>query len=316
MIGFMFRRLALSIGVFFLVSVLVFAIVEVLPGDAATAYLGRGATPEGLAEVRKQLRLDRPAPIRFYQWLTALFQGDLGVSLARQEPVAKLIIYRLRNSLLLGISAALLGIPFALLLGVIAALNRDRLLDHVLSTGTMLGMSLPEFVTGTLVIFLFSLRLKWLPAVTVVRSDATVREILPFIVLPGITLIIVFAGYVARLMRSSLLDVLSSEYVKMAALKGLPSWYVVLRHAFPNAVIPTVASLALLIAGLIGNLLVIEAVFNYPGIGKLMLTAMHDRDLPLVQGIAVVLAGAYILVNLVADLSLRALNPRIRTRRS
>lgn len=310
------QRFSLALLVLALVSLLVFIMVELLPGDAATAYLGREATPEGVAHLRTTLGLDRPAPERFLVWAGGLLRGDWGLSLALQEPVSTLLWLRLRNSLLLGLTAALVGFPLAIGLGIVAGLRRDRLSDLLLSTLALIGMSLPDFVTATLLIYLFSISWRLFPAVTLLKPDAPVLSFLPNLVLPVLTLVVLLTAYLMRIMRTSMIEVLRSDYIRVAHMKGLSGLTIVLRHALPNALLPTVTAAALTVAWLIGNLFVIEAVFNYPGIGTLMLTAIHDRDLPLVQAIAVVMAAIYVLVNLGADLLALLLNPRLRSARA
>lgn len=310
------QRFSLALLVLALVSLLVFIMVELLPGDAATAYLGREATPEGVAHLRTTLGLARPAPERFLVWAGGLLRGDWGLSLARQEPVSTLLWLRLRNSLLLGLTAALVGFPLAIGLGIVAGLRRDRLSDLLLSTLALIGMSLPDFVTATLLIYLFSISWRLFPAVTLLKPDAPVLSFLPNLVLPVLTLVVLLTAYLMRIMRTSMIEVLRSDYIRVAHMKGLSGLTIVLRHALPNALLPTVTAAALTVAWLIGNLFVIEAVFNYPGIGTLMLTAIHDRDLPLVQAIAVVMAAIYVLVNLGADLLALLLNPRLRSARA
>ncbi|MCX6039710.1 MAG: ABC transporter permease [Caldilinea sp.] len=297
-----------------LVAVVVFVLVEALPGDAATAFLGQQATPEGLAQVRLRLGLDRPAYERFFEWAGGILRGDLGVSLMRDEPINDFLWTRLRNSLLLGLSAALVGFPLAIGLGVIAGLTRDRWPDLTLSTGSLIGMSMPDFVIATLLIYVFSVQLRWFPAVTLVNPDAPVLEMLPNIVLPIVTLTILLTAYILRIMRTGIIEVMRSDYIRVARMKGLHHVVILLRHALPNALLPTLTVSALTVAWLIGNLVVIEAVFNYPGMGTLMLSAIQNRDLPLVQSIAIVMAVIYLTVNLIADLLTLGLNPRLRVR--
>lgn len=306
------QRLLLSIISLIIVAVIVFTLVELLPGDAATAYLGRSATPEGLERVRESLGLDRPVHERFLNWFTSFLRGDLGISLARQEPIASFMWVRLRNSLLLAVSAALVAFPLAITLGVIAGLNRDRLPDLLLSVIALVGMSLPDFVVGTLLIYLFSIQFQLFPAITLVNPDVPLLEILPNIVLPIATLTIILTAYILRVTRSSILDVVSQDYVRTARSKGLRERVIVVRHVLPNALGPIVTILALNIAWLIGNLFVIEAVFNYPGIGTLLLAAVRDRDLPLVQSIAIVMAAIYLGTNFLADMLILAFNPQVR----
>jgi len=310
------QRMLLALVVLALVALIVFVLVELLPGDAATAYLGRNATPEGLERVRAELGLDRPPLTRFLAWSGGLLRGDLGTSLTRQEPINTFMWVRLRNSLLLGLTAALVGFPLAIGLGTVAGITRDKLPDLLLSTISLIGMSLPDFVTGTLLIYLFSIKLQLFPAVTLVKPDAPLLEMLPNIVLPILTLIILLTAYILRVIRTSIIEVMRSDYVRTARGKGLAFLRIIVWHVLPNALLPTLAITALTVAWLIGNLFVIEAVFNYPGIGTLMLTAIHDRDLPLVQSIAVVMAVVYVIANLVADLLTLTLNPRLRSTRT
>ncbi|MBU6349120.1 MAG: ABC transporter permease [Chloroflexi bacterium] len=312
--GNLLHRFILSLIVLGLVAVVVFVLVEALPGDAATAFLGQQATPEGLAQVRLRLGLDRPAHERFFEWAGGILRGDLGVSLMRDEPINDFLWTRLRNSLLLGLSAALVGFPLAIGLGVIAGLTRDRWPDLTLSTGSLIGMSMPDFVIATLLIYVFSVQLRWFPAVTLVNPDAPVLELLPNIVLPIATLTILLTAYILRIMRTGIIEVMRSDYIRVARMKGLHHVVILFRHALPNALLPTITVSALTVAWLIGNLVVIEAVFNYPGIGTLMLSAIQNRDLPLVQSIAIIMAVIYLTVNLTADLLTLALNPRLRVR--
>ena len=312
MLALLIRRIFVSLLVLGLVALIIFVLIESLPGDAATAYLGRNATPEGLTLLRAEMGLDRPAPQRFAAWLAGLAQGDLGDSLTRQTPIHSFLWMRLRNSLLLGLCAAAVGFPLAIGLGVWAGLTRDRLPDLLISTTSLIGMSLPDFVTATLLIYLFSLRMRLFPAVTLVNADAPIADLLPNIVLPVLTLTIIMTAYILRVTRTSILEVMGNDYVRVARMKGLAGITIILRHVLPNALAPTLTISALTVAWLIGNLFVIEAVFNYPGMGTLMLTAIHDRDLPVVQAIALVMAAVYVIVNLGADLLILALNPRLR----
>lgn len=309
------RRLLLSVVTLIIVAVVVFAVTELLPGDWATAYFGREATPERLERLRAELGLDLPATERFANWFGRAVRGDLGSSLSRKEPVVDVIAFRLRNSLLLGGVAGLVAIPLALALGIIAGLTRGRRSDVIISTISLIGMSLPEFVVGTVLIFALSIKVAIFPAVTIVRSDTTFVEFLPNIVLPAATLAIVWVAYVLRMVRTTMIDVLASEYVEMATLKGIPRARVVIRHALPNALLPTINVIALMMAALLGGVVVIETVFNYPGVGRLLVTAIRARDVPLIQGIAITVAVMYVTINLVADLLTTSLDPRLRSLR-
>lgn len=315
MLRFIARRLLLSVLTLFIVSLVVFVGVELLPGDLASAFLGREATPTRLASLRVELGLDRPALERYLNWLGDALQGDLGVSLARKRPIAELIDLRLRNTLLLGLTAGLVGLPLALVLGIVAGLTRDRKPDLWISTVALVLMTLPEFVTATFLILLFAITWPIFPAVTIVPTDAPIKEMLPNIVLPVVALVFVMVAHNLRMVRTNVIDVMASDYVQMATLKGVPRARVVLRHALPNALLPTINLVALYIAWLVGGVVIIEQVFNYPGIGTMMIQAVHDRDIPLVQGITLVIAGGYVVLNLGADMLTMVLNPRLRSMR-
>ena len=309
------RRLLLSVLTLLIVSLVIFAGVELLPGDLATAFLGREATPTRLVSLRAELGLDKPATERYLNWLGNIFQGDLGMSLARNKPIGELIGLRMRNTLLLGLTAGLIGLPLALVLGIIAGLTRDRVPDLWISTISLIFMTLPEFVTATLLILLFAIAWPIFPAVTIVPPDSPIKELLPNIALPVITLTFVMVAHNLRMVRTNVIDVMTSEYIQMATLKGVPRARVVLRHALPNALLPTINLVALYVAWLVGGVVIIEQVFNYPGIGTLMIQAVHDRDIPLVQAIVLVIAGAYVVLNMGADLLVMMLDPRLRSMR-
>lgn len=235
--------------------------------------------------------------------------------MVRRIPVSEVIGYQFRNTIVLAVAAALVGIPLAIFLGVIAGLTRDKWPDIFVSTSSIVGMTLPGFVTATILIFIFAISLEWFPAITMVPTDASVDELLPNIVLPIITLTFIMVAHILRLVRTNMIDVMTSDYVQMARLKGVPKRRIVFKHALPNAMLPTINVVALTLAWLIGGVAVIETVFNYPGIGKLMINAITDRDFPTVQAIAIILAIVYIAFNLGADLLTLVLNPRLRTER-
>jgi peptide/nickel transport system permease protein len=315
MLKYIARRFLFSVVTLLILSLVVFVGVELLPGDLATAFLGREATPTSLASLRAELGLDRPVLERYVNWLGDALHGDFGVSLARNRPVNELIGPRMRNTLLLGVTAGLIGLPLAILLGVIAGLTRDRKPDLWISTIALVLMTLPEFVTATLLILLFAITWPILPAVTIVGTGAPIKEMLPNIVLPVVTLAFVMVAHNLRMVRTNVIDVMTSDYVQMAILEGVPYRRVVLRHALPNALLPTINLLAMYIAWLVGGLVIVELVFNYPGIGTLMIQAVHDRDIPLVQSVILLVASAYVLLNLGADLLTMVLNPRLRSMR-
>jgi peptide/nickel transport system permease protein len=233
--------------------------------------------------------------------------------MVKRKPVAELIGNRFRNTVVLTVASALVGIPLAIILGVIAGLMRDKWLDVVISTTSIITMTLPGFVTATILIFIFAIRLEWFPAIILLPTDVPVIELLPNIVLPVITLTLIMVAHILRLVRTNMIDVMVSEYVQMARLKGVPAMQIVFKHALPNAMLPTINVVALTLAWLVGGVAIIETVFNFPGIGKLLIGAITDRDFALVQGIAIILSGIYIALNLIADLLSLVLNPKLRT---
>ena len=295
------------------VAVVVFAVTESLPGDACTSYLGRLAQGERLDNCRADLGLNEPAAKRFVSWSKGVLQGDLGDSLKRRKPIEDIIAPRFRNTIILGAAAAAIGVPLAIILGVIAGVFRDRYPDLGISGLALLAMTIPEFVIATLLIFVFAISLKWFPAVTILPTNASVAEILPNIVLPVITLAFVMTAHILRITRASVIDTMTSDFVKMARLKGVPFKRLVFRHMLPSALLPTINIVALTIAWLLSGVVVIEKVFNYPGLGTLMIQSIFDRDLPLVQAITLMFALIYMAVNLIADLLVIMLNPKLRT---
>jgi peptide/nickel transport system permease protein len=317
MIRLALGRIMLAFFTLVMVALVVFATTELLPGDVCTAFLGRDARNEDrLERCRQERGLYRPAVERFGEWAGGLLRGDLGKSVIRDRPIGDVIGSRLRNTFVLGISAAAVGIPLAIALGVFSAIKRDSLFDLSISSVALFAMTLPDFVTATVLVFIFSFALGWFPAVTLINVNAPITELLPNIVLPVIVLTLVMVAHIMRLVRTSTIEVLASDYAEMAQLKGVPFAQVVRRHVLPNAMLPAINVIALTLGWLLGGTTIIESIFNYPGIGTLLLNAISDRDLPLVQSLALLLAVIYIGLNLVADLLTLTLNPRLRTMRA
>jgi peptide/nickel transport system permease protein len=316
MLRLVLRRLLLGGVTVLIVSALIFAAVEALPGDACTAYLERDATGVRLENCRAELGLNRPALLRYLDWARDAARGDFGVSMDGRRRIASIVADRLGNTLLLAACALALGVPLALGLGVLTALRRDRASDIAISTVAILAMTIPEFVSATVLIFVFSVWLGWLPGIVLTSASAPVRDFFPEILLPVIVLTMVMTAHILRTVRSSVIEVMASDYVQMATLKGVPYRDVVLRHVLPNALLPAINVIALTVAWLLGGVVVVETVFNYPGLGRLMVDAISERDLRVVQAIALILASVYVGVNLAADLLTLALNPRLRTARS
>lgn len=306
------RRLAASIVTVVLASAFVFLGVQALPGDVASQLLGQDATPDAVATLREQLGLDQPAWQRYLDWLGGLVQGDLGTSLVTGTGVGEQVWPALRNTALIAVVAIVVGITASLVLGVLAGLYRDRWPDGIISGVSLVGMSVPEFVVATVLVLLFAIVWPVFPAVVLEGRDATVAELLPAVWLPAAALGIAMAAYIVRMARSATIDVMASEFVQTAELKGLSRRRVVLRHALPSALLPTLNVIALNVAWLFGGVVVVENVINYPGIGTLMLQSVSTRDLPVLQAIAVISAVVYVLCNLAADLAALALDPRQR----
>jgi peptide/nickel transport system permease protein len=307
------QRLALAVGTLLIVSGLVFFFTSVLPGDIAERVLGRESTAQQRAIFREHLHLDQPVWERYGSWAGGVVQGDLGRSLVNDETVSSTIGGSAKNTLYLGVFAFLLYIPVTIVLATVAALFRGRLPDALISVVTLVGLSLPEFVLGTLLIFTFAVQLSLAPALSIVNPGDGFVAHLHTTVLPAVTLMVAMSVYAIRMLRDNLIDVLDSEYVRMAMLKGVPRWRVVLRHALPNAIGPALNVTALNLTYLIGGVVVVEEVFSYPGLGKLLVDSISIRDVPVVEAVALIASAVYILANLVADILAILANPRLRS---
>ena len=314
MISVLLRRLGLGLITLVLVSLLVFATTQALPGDAAQAMLGKEATPERLAALREQLHLMAPVWQQYALWMGGVLHGDFGRSLATEQPVWGLLRARVGNSAFLVLASALIAIPASILIGVAGAVRRDRAIDHILSMGSLVLAALPDFVIGILLVMLFATQVfHVLPAVTMLDDGVPIWRQFSQVILPAVTLDIAVVPYMARIMRASMIEVLESEYVQMARLKGMPPARVVLRHALPNAMVPFIQVTALQLAWLAGGVVVVEFVFRYPGIGQALIDAVANRDLPVVQTLALLIGTVYVLLNTLADVATILLTPRLRT---
>ena len=309
---FIIRRLLLIILVLFLVSLIVFVITSVIPGDTAQMILGQSATPANLAALRHQLGLDQPPPLRYLQWLGHLLTGNLGNSPTMGLPIGPLLLNKLGNSAILAVAAFLFTIPLSLLLGVIAGLNKNRWPDSIISLGTLAGVAQPEFVTGTFLIVIFAIWLHILPATSSFGSDQSVLQNIAALVLPVITLSLVLLAYIGRMTRTNVIDVMETDYIRSAILKGLPNRTVVMRHALRNALLPSVTIIASNVGWLLGGIVVTESLFGYPGIGRLLLLAVQSRDVVVIQDITLLIALIFAFSNLGADILYAVLNPRVR----
>jgi len=313
--GFVLRRMVLGLLTLLLVSVVVFAATQALPSDPARAILGRNATPEALKSLRTQLHLGQPVVQQYVHWLTGFTRGDLGHSLAaRGEPVTKLIGTRVVNSAFLVLFAALVSIPLAIVIGAVSARRRDGPFDHATSVLTLALAALPDFVVAIALIVLFGTTIfHWLPAVSLIPPGDSPLSHVSALVLPTTALVLTVTPYIARIMRASMVEVLESDFVEMARLKGMYEQKVVWRHAVPNAIAPAIQVIALNLAYLAGGIVLVEYVFGYPGIGAGFVDAVANRDLPVVQALAILIAAVYVVLNVCADVATILVSPRLRT---
>jgi len=308
------QRLLLGVLTLFIISVVIFGATELLPGDLARELLGQSATEETLAALREQLGLNDPAPLRYWNWLAGVLQGDFGMSMATQKPISELVGARLGNTLFLALYAAALAVPFALLLGVLAALWRNSIFDRASNALALTAISFPEFfVAYTLILWLAQSGL--FPSMVRITGSTTTGNLLYMAFLPALTLTLVVTAHMMRMTRAAIINLLASPYIEMARLKGMSPIRVVLRHAVPNALAPIINVVALNLAYLITGVVVVEVVFVYPGLGQLMIDAVSNRDIAVVQAIALIFASAYVLLNLLADVLSTITNPRLMHRK-
>lgn len=319
---YLLRRFGFLLLTLLVTSLVVFAVTQFLPGDPCQIILGREAGPEALANCAERLGLDEPVPVQYFSWLGKFIQGDWGESFSTRSEIRPVVLQRVRNSLRLALVTMVFAVPVAVALGVIAGLNAERPLDNVISIASLAVVGLPEFVTGLVLIQLFAFTLndvleRWFgvrpfPANSSVAPDAGFGEALPMLVLPALTATLVLLAYIARLTRAGVVEELKRPYVRTATLKGLPRRTVVFKHVLRNALLPTITVVAISFGWLISGLIVIENVYNYPGLGRLLLFAIDRRDLPLLQAVTMITVLGFALANLAADLLYAWLNPRIR----
>lgn len=308
------QRIAVGLLTLVVVSAIIFTITSLLPGDAAQAVLGQAATPEAVAALRAQYGLDQPAPVRYLKWLAGLATGDLGRSYTAGLPVADLIAGRLPKSLMLAATTAAVAVPVALAIGIASAMGRGGPVDRILNLVTLSMVAVPEFLVATIAVLVFAVKLGWLSALSNAQDIATPAQFLRAYAMPVLTLCFVIIAQTARMTRAALIDQLSASYVEMALLKGATPARVALRHALPNAIGPIANAVALSVSYLLGGVVIVEAIFSYPGIATLMVDAVTNRDMPIVQGCAMIFCTGYLLLVLVADLIAIAANPRLRHR--
>ncbi len=309
------NRLMLGVLTLFAVWVLIFICTEILPGDVASAVMANMATPENLAIMRKELGLDRPAYVRYLSWLFGALQGDLGVALTNKRVIIDEILPRLGNTLFLAGYAALIAIPLAVGLGVYSAVNEGKLSDKLSNVLTLIAISFPEFFIAYLLIIFFAVNVDWFPSLSTVSPGMPIVDRIYQSTLPAITLTLLVTAHMLRMTRSSVLSVMSTPYIEMAFLKGAKRGRVITRHALPNAAAPIITVIALNLAYLVVGVVVIEAVFVYPGLGQLMVDAVSKRDVPVIQACGLVFALVFVLLNTLADVLVILVNPRLRHKR-
>ena len=309
------ERLALGVVTLIVVSALIFIGIELLPGDLAQQILGQSATPETVAAFRRELGLDQPAVQRYVQWLLGAVQGDFGNSLANGRPISDLLATRLGNTLFLAAFAAVVSVPIALVLGILAALYRNSIFDRLCNVTALVWVSLPEFFVAYVLVLFLAVRMAVFPSLSNIDAEMSLGEMLYRSFLPALTLVLVVVAHMMRMTRAAIINVLASPYVEMARLKGMSRLRVILFHALPNALAPIINVVALNLAYLVVGVVVVEVVFVYPGLGQLLVDAVTNRDVMVVQSVGLIFAAAYILLNLLADVLSIVTNPRLMNQR-
>jgi peptide/nickel transport system permease protein len=312
MLAYIIRRLASTVLVMGIVAVFVFLLLHLSPGDPAAIIAGDNATAEQIAGIRQRLGLNDPLPIQFFRWVFAVLQGDLGISIFSNEPVAKLIGQRIEPTLSLALSTLFVAVTLAVTFGVLAAWKVGSWVDRSLMVISVIGFSVPVFVVGYLLIYVFSINLRWLPVQGYSPIDQGLWPWMERLILPSIALGLAYVALIARITRTSMLEVLAEDYIRTAKAKGVATRSMLLKHALKNAGVPIVTVIGIGVALLIGGVVITETVFNIPGIGRLVVDAISKRDYPIIQGVILIFSGVYVVVNLLVDLSYTLLDPRIR----
>ena len=307
----MAQRIALGLLSLFVISLIIAFVVELLPGDLAEAILGQGATPETVRVFRAELGLDKPAHLRYLDWLAGMVSGDMGVSLANKREISELVGIRLSNTLFLGGFAAAIAVPLSLLLGILAALYRNSFYDRAVNVFTLTSISFPEFFVAYILILFFAVKFGWFPGISNISTDLSIGDKLFRSLLPAATLTLVVVAHMMRMTRAAIINLLASPYIEMARLKGIRPTKIIIRHALPNALAPIVNVIAINLAYLVVGVVVVEVVFVYPGLGQLMVDSVSKRDVTVVQACSMIFATVYILLNLSADIISIVTNPRL-----
>ena len=306
------RRFLVGIGTLLFVSLLVFLGTELLPGDVAHAILGQGATPELLEQVRERLGLNEPLHVRYWVWLTNFVSGDFGTSLANGVDIGTEVSRRASNTIILALCTAVIAVPLSILLGLAAAVKPGGLLDRAITSSSLALISFPDFLVAVVLVTIFAVKLQWLPAIASIRPSYDLVDWIRVLILPVTGLTFTILAHMVRMTRSAVLNVLSSPAIEMAILKGVPRRRLLFRHALPNALGPIINVIALNLAYLISGVVVIETLFNFPGLGRYMVEGVTNRDVPIVQTCAMIFCTFYVLLNMTADILSIMANPRVR----
>lgn len=312
MVAYVTRRIGSMVATMLVVGIIVFFIIHAVPGDVTSALLGQEASPEQIEALRQRLNLDQPLPAQFAAWFGGIVRGDLGASHYMRMPVTDAIAQRIEPTAMLALFSTLVAVALGLSLGVIAAIRHNTVVDYAVMFVAMLGLSLPTFWLGLLMILLLAVNLQWLPAAGYVSITESPLDTLRYLVMPAVTLGFSQAAVIARMTRASMLDALREDFVRTARSKGLPERRVIVRHALRNAMMPILTVIGLSIATVAGGVVVTETVFNIPGAGRLVIESVQRRDYPVIQGAVIAVAFVYALINLLVDLSYLGLDPRVR----
>ena len=309
---FIVKRIGLALVTLFIVTTAIFFMTHILPGNAAERILGPFAERINVIALEKELGLDRPMYVQYWRWLSEALQGQLGDSVQYQSPVSEILIPAIGYSFRLATMAFLIVVPLSILGGIIAAINRGKLVDRVITVGGLSAAVIPEFVWAVLLVFVVGVKLEWLPVTAFPDVDTSIVQVIRHMILPSIALVLVLFGYISRIARAGVIEAIDSDYSRTAVLKGLSKRQMINRHVLRNALLPTIAVVASQVPYLVGGLVAVEIVFNYPGFGSLLLQAVQYRDYPMLQAAVLIVGSVIVMMQLIADILFALLNPRIR----
>ena len=309
---FILKRIGLALVTLFIVTTAIFFMTHILPGNAAERILGPFAERINVIALEKELGLDKPMYVQYWRWLSEALQGQLGDSVQYQSPVSEILIPAIGYSFRLASMAFLIVVPLSILGGIIAAINRGKLVDRVITVGGLSAAVIPEFVWAVLLVFVVGVKLEWLPVTAFPDVDTSIVQVMRHMILPSIALVLVLFGYISRIARAGVIEAMDSDYSRTAVLKGLSKRQMINRHVLRNALLPTIAVVASQVPYLVGGLVAVEIVFNYPGFGSLLLQAVQYRDYPMLQAAVLIVGSVIVMMQLIADILFALLNPRIR----